>query len=675
MQNMDINAFTRTAARLRSERIAQSSRRRHAIVKGNGVSAVLIASHNENSKKYSDLAERARTYKHIFLKDIFKEIGMEIVDVFLWTVAQPEVQSAIEKDMSIDGSPIQKALSRRSISIPLPTKHSSALLLSQNATESKVQFLRNYSSGNPSLHKFRAEKKSYILNMPDLQILRQESNEWELVESVKMRDNIKNPREILCVRMKLKDAVVAKLAECKSTDNWPTPPESRTIPIENVNATVVLLLSIDSGAGTVKLMGKFLRIIGNQSVNEVFLIAQAVGKIESFTFFERIFGDYKTEIDDIVNAGVYIDDVHIRIIVLHVHDFKVMYILTGSKGANSRYPCCHCSTPRQLMEKSYGDLMQMTANIPMRPNILDLRGKKDTLYQYANTYNILSIYPKRGEQNYSNLVIPVLHIQLGIFNKLIAVLDLVVAEWEKLHNWNLSTKSPGRMHLYTSLSKVRAHREKYFSGELAGDSGRSFISRMEVFCETFFCSNPHGWASLLETMPEITALKTGLQEIALLYNGNHEFSGLGYYLNHQKVWTPSMIHEWKTVSQMFVQKLVDVIGRPAMNSVHYASFPKKEPWRTPLSMPKLHAMSIHAHEVIEDFNVLGSMAEQATEHKHKVSSKNRNTFSPNQCQGQQIVEDMRNSWVQTSSILKNVLKEAELRRIEQGKVIKKPRFS
>jgi len=92
-------------------------------------------------------------------------------------------------------------------------------------------------------------------------------------------------------------------------------------------------------------------------------------------------------------------------------------------------------------------------------------------------------------------------------------------------------------------------------------------------------------------------------------------------------------------------------------------------------MPKLHAMCTHAHEVLEGFNCLGSMAEQASEHKHKVSKKNRNKFSSNQSEGQQIIEDMRQSWVQTSGILMKTLKEAELNRIKQGKVIKNLRYS
>lgn len=67
------------------------------------------------------------------------------------------------------------------------------------------------------------------------------------------------------MQMKLNPVIEAKLMECKCVNRWPTTPVSRDIQNENIAGTVVLLLSVDSGAGTVKLIGKFLRVNGNQT--------------------------------------------------------------------------------------------------------------------------------------------------------------------------------------------------------------------------------------------------------------------------------------------------------------------------------------------------------------------------------------------------------------------------
>jgi len=235
------------------------------------------------------------------------------------------------------------------------------------------------------------------------------------------------------------------------------------------------------------------------------------------------------------------------------------------------------------------------------------------------------------------------------------VLDDVVAKWEQRHTWTSKEASPAKLHLYRSFGKIKVRRELYFAGEVAGDSGRNLMINMKQFCDIFFCKKPNERLPLIEYLREIVSPKRGLEETAGLYNGYSNLEGLGFYLNTQRAWTPQMIEKWKWISSEFIEKLYNTIGRPALKSKYYEGFQHKESWRVPLTLPKLHAMSAHAHEIIEDFNCFGSMAEQSMEHKHKISWKNRNTFSPNQSIGQQIVEDMRQSWVQSSETLNEVL--------------------
>jgi len=89
-------------------------------------------------------------------------------------------------------------------------------------------------------------------------------------------------------------------------------------------------------------MGRFLRVGGGQGVNDVFLIAQATGTLESFEFFERVFGEYRQEMKEIFDHGLQVENTLVRVHIIHNHDFKVLYLLTGGKGARSNFPCPFC---------------------------------------------------------------------------------------------------------------------------------------------------------------------------------------------------------------------------------------------------------------------------------------------------------------------------------------------
>jgi len=75
---------------------------------------------------------------------------------------------------------------------------------------------------------------------------------------------------VLCVKMPILEIIQAKLLEYRDINKWPTPPVSRAVPSHKQDHTVVLLLSIDSGTGTVKFMGLFMHLESGKSVDEVF---------------------------------------------------------------------------------------------------------------------------------------------------------------------------------------------------------------------------------------------------------------------------------------------------------------------------------------------------------------------------------------------------------------------
>jgi len=595
--------------------------------------------------------------------------------LYRWIIKHPDVQEAVDADMNTTGSDLQKTLKRNRLAIPLPPEQISSLYIYKNSTEREVQFNNTYFSSGLSLSKFREEKIKYLSNMPNVYILRNNSKIWELVNSRKFRDNIENARDVICAKMNLKDTLLSKLSEFESNNLWPTPPISRAVPEDLVNNTVVLLLSIDSGGGTVKLMGRFLYSKSGQSVTDVFLIAQAASTMENFQYFEKLFSGYHDELYDLTTNGINFGDKHLQVKIIHDHDFKVLYILTGNKGARSNFPCPFCRTPRQLLDKPYSELMKYTENLPFRPEVEDLRNMKGTQHQYGGVWNMFLIHTQSKIRHHCNVVPPILHIQLGIMNKLISVFDLVLKEWELRKGWTAEDTSPAKNHLAKSLSKIGVERQKYYCGEITGRSGRRLMQQMEIFCENFFCSDAEDWTAVINVIPDIIRLKTGLIELSRIYNGTEFNIGLGFLLNYQGTWTPYMIGEFKFVSEAFITLLTSTIGRPPKDSVRYKNFPFKDMWRTSLASPKLHALTAHVHEFVQYWNVLGKAKEESFEHTHKESRNIQNTFSRNQCQAMKIIENMRQSWVKSSLHLKAALRQAEERRIAEGNRRRRPRHS
>lgn len=107
---------------------------------------------------------------------------------------------------------------------------------------------------------------------------------------------------------------------------------------------------------------------------------------------------------------------------------------------------------------------------------------------------------------------PVLHIQLGIMNKTVEVLDLVVERRETPQGWSLNSKSPAKTHLAECLSLMGIMRQNLYSDEITGGSGRTLMKRMDQLCEQFFCTNAGDWLPVVYSIPGVMNLKNGLEE-------------------------------------------------------------------------------------------------------------------------------------------------------------------
>lgn len=94
-----------------------------------------------------------------------------------------------------------------------------------------------------------------------------------------------------------------------------------------------LQISIDLGKGTTKFMCNCIHIHSNQSVSDVFMLAEAHGICATFDNLYLAFGAFSAEIEDFISNGTQLNGKTIRVVFLFVGDYKVYYSLLGMKQA------------------------------------------------------------------------------------------------------------------------------------------------------------------------------------------------------------------------------------------------------------------------------------------------------------------------------------------------------
>lgn len=117
------------------------------------------------------------------------------------------------------------------------------------------------------------------------------------------------------------------------------------------------------------------------------------------------------------------------------------------------------------------DDLPLSALMASRPSVMDLSNTSESVpLQLSSTYNIFHV--KRGpESAYTNMVPPVLHIRLGLINKVVAGFDSIVLILESRKECIRSKgKDPSSVseYLAVSLHSIGVRSEKYCFGMLAG---------------------------------------------------------------------------------------------------------------------------------------------------------------------------------------------------------------
>jgi len=138
---------------------ASDPKRLFATIKKPDVSVFLFSKPRERNKSYKAMGERAQRHRHTFLRDVFDEIGMDMMDVLGWVLSDSSVQRNIPKELSTSGSKIQRTLNRLRIQPPLPQKYLASLLIAQDTSGRQAQFMKSYIGAGITRRQLETEKR------------------------------------------------------------------------------------------------------------------------------------------------------------------------------------------------------------------------------------------------------------------------------------------------------------------------------------------------------------------------------------------------------------------------------------------------------------------------------------------------------------------------------------
>lgn len=552
-------------------------------------------------------------------------------------------------------------------------KEANALLMTRRFTSRDMEFLRNYFMDIPTVKELRSAHWENLQLLPPLQILYDGAKDWQTMDHGRITMTSNFGRNVQAVRYNIPDFLTSRLKEivridgsikCLDLNNHPNTLGSKSVPV---------LFSIDSGTGTVKLMGKILLEDSSQSSDQIFLLGESCGSDERFHAMETCFGECAKEINHLAQKGIEIENEHYTFIPIFVADFKVYYSLTGGLGACSKFPCPWCSVARKHMDCSEAQLLTQynlsdTELLPLRPNIADLRDSSYDLgkLQKQQTYNLFHLTNGKN----SNFIPPPLHLKLGLVNKFIEVLDQVCVVWKLYNYWIRLDKimSPIENHLRYALSTIKVKRQNYYSGQIDGSACVQFMKEMVPFCHIFFGTELPSGGLVSDSMPNVVNLKNGLIRISTIFNGFDGNPGLRFYLSSPKKWEAQDIAAFDVLQNGFVAEIKRTFWRRP------GTFHVEEPWRRPWLMPKLHSLVAHVKPVVKMYGYFGAFSEEGMEKMQQVSKRVRNLHSPNKSLGAQIVDDLQYNAVLSSPVVKQYRREGEARCFDIGRPLRKKRF-
>jgi len=648
---------------------AKSTRESHLIMRNDHIAIFILPSRQEpRFKKYENLGTRSKRYREKTLEDVMGEIEMKPTDVLRWILRAHRKE--VLEECARDSNNLKGALLKSNIDVPIDPKAAAALIVSNDITERDAQNMRSYFRAHiPPVKEIRKAKHEYLNRMPDIYILFKSSTLWHRYIVKNLKVDVPNSRNIECARLSFKEVITYQLTTLSTMGMWPEPPQCALTADFQEDQIAVVIISIDSGTGSTKLMAKFLREGGGQKTRDIMLLAQAHGVKEEFKTFERMFGPVASEIRDIEKNGLLLSGNTVRVIPLVCCDLKATWAMCGIPNAAFAHPCPLCAIHVSKLNQGFEETLQNPAG--PRPPMLDLRGKPKSEYQLGNTYNLFHLRYTKTSDTYPNILIPILHIKLGFGKKLIEVFDNIMKMWAK----DKIDGHRSKEHLAKCLAGIGVHRKGYYSGTISGGACTTLFLNLGSLCEDLFHTEISDWGNVVSSVRGISNLEDGLKKLSDIYWGQNGQEGFGYYLESQQTWTEEMFSNWTAICSQFIRVFRKSIMRPVISRNTNAEQSTAPEWRVPLQMPKLHLIISHSSETARTFGSLGAISEQAFENYQSISLKQRMAHSQNKCKGLQVAEDLIYGFLRNCPDVHEDLKKHEESLIAQKAGIKLRRYS
>lgn len=512
---------------------------RHVILENENVCVFIVG---KPKKSYSELEDRTRRRRNAAFTSFTEILQMSphnVLDLAISTgfLGRGELRKIL-KDVS---SNVRKRVAACGFPAPLTPLQSVAMLLSRSYTERDAEFIRRFFGKLPPVKELRDARYTLIASLPSVFTLRKGHSEWREEEKGRFSIGCNADRDILCAKMSLREALTCYLSSAHESDLWPKLPPFSMIPSSELNDTVAVQLSVDTGGGTTKLMLKVMRDGGSQSVWDVILLGEAQSMKETFDELSTVFGSVGEEVKEISSHGLSIEGRRYSFLFFFVGDFKVYYSLLGMKSAVSSYPCPWCRCPLQKMDKYLRHLTSV--DISPRPPLLNFQSNSlGTVWQNPNTHNVFNLTTNLTSWESKMLLVPPpLHIKLGIVNKILESLVSIVAALQDKYDVEPGEKCEFNNHLSSALSKVGARREMYYAGTLSGSPCSNLMKNMSRFCDMFFDTKVAEYGTVSEELPTVSGFASNLVAVADMFNDSStgERRGIGYYMAYQGKWSRS----------------------------------------------------------------------------------------------------------------------------------------
>ena len=99
-------------------------------------------------------------------------------------------------------------------------------------------------------------------------------------------------------------------------------------------------------------MLKFITKVPTQRGNEVNIFSESIGFKETIDDMKAVFSDFADKLRCVMRKGLVVVMKRITFHFSFVGDFKVVYALTSSFGASSRFPCPWCKVTGTMMDQT-----------------------------------------------------------------------------------------------------------------------------------------------------------------------------------------------------------------------------------------------------------------------------------------------------------------------------------